>query len=86
VSVINLSQLKNEEIHTPARAEMIEKVCPKCGFGRMNATGRVAQPDKDKPPIYEHACSKCRHKVAYDKQYPRVEFYKIESEKEEEKQ
>lgn len=75
--VINLN---NDEIHTPARAEMVDKICPKCKIGKMQQTGRAAQPDPKQPPIFEHLCNKCRHREAYLKQYPRVEFTKIEKE------
>jgi len=86
MSVINLSKLAEnkalfeDEIRTPARAEMVDKICSKCKVGRMNQTGRAAQPDPQQPPIFEHICSKCRHKEAYGKQYPRVEFIKVEAE------
>lgn len=85
MSVINLSKLshKDEEIRTPARGIMIEKVCPKCSIGRMNATGRAAQTALNVPPVFEHVCGKCQHKEVYGKQYPRVEFEKIEQETEE---
>jgi hypothetical protein len=82
MSVIDISKLqhKNDEIKTPAFAVYVEKPCPKCGFGRMNATGRGAQPDPKKPPIFEHVCLKCQHKETYSKQYPTVEFVKVEPE------
>jgi hypothetical protein len=82
MSVLNLAESakKREEIRTPAKAEYVEKVCPKCALGRMAFTGRVAQPDKKMPPIPEHICSKCNHREAYTKQYPRAEFIKIERE------
>jgi ribosomal protein L37AE/L43A len=82
MSVINIAESarKNDEIRTPAKVVYVEKSCPKCGFGRMEFTGRAAQPDSSKPPIFEHICSKCRHQVAYGKQYPRAEFEKVEAE------
>jgi hypothetical protein len=78
--MIDLSKLKkDDEVWTPASAHMVEKICPKCVIGRMNQTGRVAQSDP-RLIIYEHRCSKCQHKEIYTKQYPRVEFTKIEPE------
>jgi hypothetical protein len=82
MSVINIADLKHkdDEIKTPAVAVYVEKACPKCGFGKMEATGRAAQPDSKLPPIFEHSCNKCQHKEAYRKQYPTVEFVKVEPE------
>ncbi|MFA5307485.1 MAG: hypothetical protein WC365_08610 [Candidatus Babeliales bacterium] len=82
MSVIDISKLrqKDAEIKTPAIAVYVEQPCPKCLLGRMEFTGRGAQPAPNKPPIFEHVCSKCHHKEAYIKQYPTVEFVKIEKE------
>jgi hypothetical protein len=85
MSVINISKLqhKDDEIKTPALAVYIEKPCPKCALGRMNATGRGMQLVPNLPPVFEHVCSKCQNKEAYGKQYPTVEFVKMEREEKE---
>ncbi len=88
MSVINLAELarKKEDIRTPARVDYVEKPCPKCALGRMHATGRVAQPAPNVPPVFEHVCDKCKNVDVYGRQYPRVDFIKIEGKEEGESQ
>ena len=76
-NILNLAP-KKDEIWTPATVHLVDKICPKCALGRMTATGRIAQPAPNVPPVFEHKCDKCLHKEAYGKQYPRAEFTKIE--------
>ena len=81
MNVLNLSKLtkKNDEIRTPARAVYVEKACPECKLGRMVQTGRAMQPAPGMPPIFEHICDKCQHTEGYGKQYPRVDFMKVDA-------
>lgn len=54
------------EIISPMRAVEVDKAC-QCGIGRMRPNGVTLLSN---PPLYEHMCSECGNKAAYQVRYP----------------